>query len=93
MEKSEEVYNKFISTAEVTPEDILLLMQYLQKVKDCTFTCKYTAKLPIINAGGYTVGIKSAENNIDICVSTAVSVSCIPSFMLAFARLRIQLLG
>jgi hypothetical protein len=93
MDKCEEIYNKFIETGDVEPENVLLLMQYLQKVKSCEFTMKYTPKLPMINVGGYTVGIKSVENNIEILVSTAASVSSMPSTMLALAKLRTQLLG
>jgi hypothetical protein len=87
MDELSEVFNIYIATGEVKPENLSKLLQYLQKYKGCEFTMKYTGRLPVINTGGYTVGIKSA----DVVVLVSM-ITFMDTIMLALAKYRTQIL-
>ena len=86
MDIYKKIYEDYMESPDsLEPEDILKLMQYLSKEKNCEFNVKFCGHLPVVDIEGYTVDVIREPEGLIISVSTAVLQSTV---MLALAKLR-----
>lgn len=70
MDTYEEIYMEFVGTGEVDSKNIFILMQYLQKHKECEFHMSYCGDLPFLNKDGFIVTISvGSETSVMACAA------------------------